>query len=171
MKILDRLPFLETRSEVWTPDRLVTVKPYQIVVTVSLLAGEALEYDSGVPQFPAILDTGNNHNFAISREQLRSWAGIKFSDSRHHVVFQGKRTPLIKASLWLFPNKARRVATSGRPPSRLAVPEGIVVFPEEIPNAARLPVLGLRAVATNSLKLIVDGNRRRVTLKTAGWFS
>jgi hypothetical protein len=43
MKILDRLPFLETRSEVWTPDRLVTVKPYQIVVTVSLFAGEALE--------------------------------------------------------------------------------------------------------------------------------
>jgi hypothetical protein len=71
MKILDRLPFSETRSEVWTPDRIATVKPYQIVVTVSLSVRELIEPDPGLPQFPAILDTGNNHNFAI-REQNRA---------------------------------------------------------------------------------------------------
>jgi len=65
MKILDRLPFSETRTEVWTPDQLVTVKPYQVIVTVSLAVRELIELDPGLPRFPAILDTGNNHNFAI----------------------------------------------------------------------------------------------------------
>jgi hypothetical protein len=170
MKILDRLPFSETRSEVWTPDRLATVKPYQIVVTVSLAVRELMEPDLGLPRFPAILDTGNNHNFAISEQHLRSWARITAAESRHHIRVQGRQIPLINAGLWLFPNEPGHVAASGRPPTRLALPEGIAVYPEDLPSPARLPILGLRALVTNDLKLIIDGKRRWVTLKTPGWF-
>ncbi len=38
------------------------------------------------------------------------------------------------------------------------------------PNPARLPILGLRALVRNHLKLILDGKRRVVTLRTSGWF-
>jgi len=38
------------------------------------------------------------------------------------------------------------------------------------PNPARLPILGLRALVRSNLKLIIDGKRREVTLKTSGWF-
>src|SRR5436309_8519353 len=124
MKILDRLPFSERRSEVWTPDRLATVKPHPIIVTVSLAVRELLEPDPGLPRFPAILDTGNNHNFAISEQQLRSWARITPSESRHHIRVQGRQIPLINAGLWLFPNEPGRVDASGRRPRRLVLPEG-----------------------------------------------
>jgi hypothetical protein len=169
MKILDRLPFLDTRSDVWTPERLETVKPYQIVVTVSLAMRERLEPDPGLPRFPAILDTGHNHNFAIREQQLRSWAQITPSESRHYIAVQGRRIPLINAGFWLFPNEPGQSAVSGRLPRRLAMPEGIAIFPEDLPNQARLPILGLRALVINDLKLIIDGKRREVTLKTPGW--
>jgi hypothetical protein len=50
------------------------------------------------------------------------------------------------------------------------MPEGIVVYPEDVPNPARLPILGLRALVRSDLKLIIDGKRRAVALKTPGWF-
>ena len=170
MKILDRLPLSERRSEVWAPDGLVTVKPYQIIVTVSLGARELVEPDPGLPRFPAILDTGNNHNFAISEPHLRTWARITLAGPRSHIRVQGRRVPLINAGLWLFPNEPGQVAASGRPPTRSALPEGIAVYPEDLSSPARLPILGLRALVTNRLRLIINGKRRTVTLKTPGWF-
>jgi hypothetical protein len=170
MKILDRLPFSETRSEVWTPDRLATVKPYQIIVTVSLSVRELINPDPELPRFPAILDTGNNHNFAIREEQLRSWARITPSESRHYITIQGRRLPLINAGLWLFCNEPGSNAVSGRSPICLVMAEGIAVFPKDLPNPARLPILGLRALVDNNLMFILDGKRREVTLKTPGWF-
>ena len=63
MKIIDRQPLHAARSEVWTPDGIALVKPFQIIVMVSLSLGDVLE--PGGRRFPAILDTGLNHNFAI----------------------------------------------------------------------------------------------------------
>jgi hypothetical protein len=77
---------------------------------------------------------------------------------------------LINAGLWLFRNEPGQLTASARPPTRLALPEGIAVYPEDLPSPARLPILGLRALVTNKLKLIIDGKRRMVTLKTPGWF-
>ncbi len=170
MKILDRLPFFEARSAVWAPDQLATVKPYQIIVTVSLTPRELMDPDPGLPRFPAILDTGHNHNFAISETHPRSWAHLTPAGSRHQIRVQGRPVPLINAGLWLFPNEPRHITASGRSPMRLALPEGIAVYPDDLPSPARLPIIGLRALATNELRLIVNGKRRLVTLKTRGWF-
>ena len=134
MKILDRLPFSERRSEVWTPDRLATIKPYQIIVTVSLAARELMEPDPGLPRFPAILDTGNNHNFAISEPHLRSWTRITPAESRHHIRVQGQRVPLINAGLWLFPNEPGQLAASGRPPIALGRTGGHRRLPRRSPQ-------------------------------------
>jgi hypothetical protein len=49
--------------------------------------------------------------------------------------------------------------------------QGISVVPNDSPIAPRLPLLGLKAIVHNNLKLVIDGKRREVTLKTPGWLS
>ncbi len=53
------------------------VKPYQIVVAVSVGLQVLWEWDPRTPCFPAILDIGNNHNLSISRGHLLRWAGLQ----------------------------------------------------------------------------------------------
>ena len=52
------------------------VKPYQIIVWVSLAIQQIVEWDERIPKIPAILDTGFNGGLAISRFHLSHWAGI-----------------------------------------------------------------------------------------------
>ena len=167
MKLIDRQPLHEESSEVWTPDGLALVKPFQIVVMVSLSIGNALEPTGR--RFPAILDTGLNHNFAIRREHLDRWAALRLP-TRKTVTIQKQEIPLATANVWVYRNQPGTNTPSDLPPIRLRTPEGIVIFPENIPNPARLPILGLRALVRSDLKLIIDGKRREVTLKTPGWF-
>jgi hypothetical protein len=47
------------------------------------------------------------------------------------------------------------------------MPQGISVFEESA--APRLPLIGLRTIVANKLRLLIDGDRRLVTLKTKGW--
>jgi len=46
---------------------------------------------------------------------------------------------------------------------------GFAVVPDELPIAPRLPLLGIRVIIGNKLRLLIDGERRQVTLKTNGW--
>jgi hypothetical protein len=167
MKIIDRMPLGEGTSEVWTPDGIAVVKPCQIVVMVSLSEGDILE--PGSRRFPAILDTGLNHNFAIRHEHLDRWTALRLP-TRKSVTIQKQEIPLAAAYVWVHRNVASTNSPSDSQPIRLRTPEGIAVFPENAPNPARLPILGLRALVRNNLTLIMDGKRRRVTLKTPGWF-
>lgn len=48
--------------------------------------------------------------------------------------------------------------------------QGILVFEEGSPDAPRLPLLGLRAIVANRLRLVIDGRRGVVTLRPPGWF-
>lgn len=169
MKILSRLPFSEGPSEVWTSDGVAEVKPYQIVVTVSVAARGVMELPAGSPRFPAILDTGTNHNFSIRREHLERWARLRLPE-RGSVRSGGARVPLLGGSVWLHPNRPGTRDLLEQPPVRLDMHEGLIVYPEDIPNPARLPILGLRAIVRNDLQLVVNGRRREVTLKTPGWF-
>jgi hypothetical protein len=44
------------------------------------------------------------------------------------------------------------------------MPQGISVFDDA--EAPRLPLIGLRAIVANKLRLLIDGHRRYATLKT-----
>lgn len=167
MKILDRLPFAEEESRVPTPDGIAIVRPYQIIVWVSLAAHDVLKPPPGMPPFPAILDTGNNHNFAIRREQLERWTRLTLS-RRGQVAFNGHVVPLMAAHLWIHPNAPGISAPSEREPFRLPLEEGIAVYPSNVPNPARLPILGLRAIVQNNLMLTIKGRSRHVSLREAG---
>src|SRR4051794_4671513 len=59
---------------------------------------------------------------------------------------------------------------SEREPFRLGLEEGIAVYPFNVPNPARLPILGLRAIVQNNLTLTINGQSRHVSLRSASWF-
>jgi hypothetical protein len=71
MKILDRLPILETRTSLRFGNRYIVVHRDQVLVWVSIQLGGALEPDKSIPRFPALLDTGNNVDFSIQDRHLR----------------------------------------------------------------------------------------------------
>jgi hypothetical protein len=52
--------------------------------------------------------------------------------------------------------------------SHIEVDGGIAVIPDDLPIAPRLPLLGIKAILGNGLRLMIDGKRRHVTLKK-GW--
>ena len=73
MRVLRELPFSDRLCMVRSPSGEVEVRPYQIVVWLSL--GAASQAAPSLPPFPAILDTGHNHNFSIQADLLKAWAG------------------------------------------------------------------------------------------------
>jgi len=77
MKILDRLPYFPEHRTLSVRGEAVQVRPYQIVIWVSVNIARLREWDSRTPAFPAILDPGNNFNFSIFQSQLIRWAGIR----------------------------------------------------------------------------------------------
>lgn len=107
MKILDRLPYSSDAAFVTAPIGSVRVKPYQIVVAVSVSLQALREWDQRMPRFPTILDTGNNHNLSISRGHLLRWAGLQPEALRiiGAIRERQQRIPLHAASVWLYRNQ------------------------------------------------------------------
>ena len=105
MKVISRQPLLEKSSELWTPDGIAQVKPFQIVVMVSLSIDDTLE--PGARRFPAILDAGLNHNFAIRREHLDRWTGLR-PPYRKPITIQKTEIPLAAAQVWVYRNQQVR---------------------------------------------------------------
>jgi hypothetical protein len=150
-------------SEVSSPDGHVEVNPFQVVARVSLTPKDVFE--PSVVHFPVILDPGLNHNLAMRREHLNRWTGLVLPVLGS--VEMGKRqVPLLAANVWIHRNNPGAATVSQLPPVRLRVPEGIIVYPRNIANPARLPTLGLRALVRNALILTIDGQQREVTLAT-----
>jgi hypothetical protein len=150
MKILSRLPLSETHFHLAVPDGVAEVKPFHIAVMVSLSARSVLELDPGAPRFPAVLDTGHNHTFAIRREHLVNWSRMAGTE-RGRIRVGGERMPLVAASVWIHPNLPGTAEVADRPAFQLELKEGIAVYPPDVANPARLPILGLRALVRNDL--------------------
>lgn len=108
-------------------------------MTVRLRAGNHI---SGT--FPAVLDTGHSHNFSISESLLRAWTGLSLPSARTTQV-NGIPVPLALAD----------IEVEGH---RLRLPDGIAVFPKGHPGITRLPLVGLRALVQNRLKVLIEGD-------------
>ena len=172
-RILDRLPVPTQDTVAFLGPEAVTVHAYEILVWVSLAVRDVM--DAGqLPRFPALIDTAHTHNFSIREEHLRRWAGVS-PDAMHlgrgRVRQQGRHFPLRAAHLWMhsnLPGHWDRLAE--RPPHRIDVPEGIVVYPADS-NFPRLPLVGLWAIVRNKLDLTVKGRRGMVSLSSPpGWW-
>ena len=166
-RILDRMPFPNQPGEVAVRGTRVPVRADQLIVWISLgLPRIDAQRPAAVP-FPAILDTGHSHSFAISERHLLEWAGLRTEilAPRGAVRDRGRKLLLWNASLWAHANKPRsREQLADRPAQLLEASAGIAVYPGG--DFPRLPILGLRAIAENNLLLKIDGPKRQATLRT-----
>jgi hypothetical protein len=152
---------------------VVTVRPFQIVIWVSLTHARQPSLSPDAPRFLAILDPGHSHNFSIQEQHLRQWAGHTPQSLRTlgNVRVNRVPVPLLAAHVWIHPNlSGQRDQFSDHLPFCLNLIRGIAVYPPDTPGEPRLPLLGLRALAVNGLHLTIDGKGRRVTLRTARRF-
>jgi len=172
--LLRKLPYQDQVTTVQVGGERVRVKAHQIIVWVSIGPADAPHLDTKSPRFPAILDTGNNFSFSIRVAQLRLWAGIhqeylRLLGSVRHL---GRNIPTRAAHVWLHRNRAgERDAFTVSPPYRLQLERGIAIYPQDVPHAPRLPILGLWALDENHLHLKVNADRRRVSLRSPDWLT
>lgn len=154
MKILDRLPIRDRPHVISVLDDRIEVHRNQIIVWISI--GDVLR------PFPAVLDTGHGHNLSLSERHLTRWSGPKLK-LIGELVMNNKQALQYEAIVQVHRNVPGKADLRGDT-FPLEMPQGITVLPE----GPRLPLLGLRAVVANKLKLFIDGDRQRVTLKK-GW--
>jgi hypothetical protein len=169
MKILSRLPIPLAETLDFVGAESVRFKEAEIIVWVSLADIRTGAWNPNAPRFPAILDTGHTHNFAIHEHHLTRWAGIRRENLRllGHIRQAGRRVPLHAAKLWLHHNEPGKLTVASRR-LLLNLPRGIAVY-REGENYPRLPLLGLRALLSNHLHLAIDGQRTSVNLRTPDW--
>ena len=74
---LDRMPFQSREDELFVRGERVPIRQHQIIVWISLTEQRQLQPNTGTLPFPAILDTGHTHSFAIQERHLIEWAGLR----------------------------------------------------------------------------------------------
>ena len=166
--LLDRMPFPALPDELVIRGERVRIRADQIIIWVSLSPRRMAEQHPLTDPFPAILDTGHSHHFAMTRRQLIEWGGLDPDLLPIHAAVRdrGQKVPLREANVWVHLNTpGRRDQLADRPPQFVRTRPGIAVYPEG--DFPRLPILGLRVIAENNLILNVDGPRREASLRTA----
>jgi hypothetical protein len=165
-------PLLDgTGAPVVVRGQSMPIRRYQVIVWVSVSVAD-FPWDPRTPAFPAILDTGNTFTLSIFQKQLIQWAGIQppLLPNLGRIREGGQRYPCHEADAWLHPNvPGRRDRRSDRLPVRLQLQKGIAVYPDAASRPPHLPLLGLQALTANNLHLIIDGQRRLVSLRTPDW--
>jgi hypothetical protein len=111
MKILDRLPYFSEHRALSVRGEAVQVRPYQIVVWVSVNIARLREWDSRTPAFPAILNPGNNFNFSIFH---RPADGVVEEESRGKPVFHRQPRHNIKVAIGAYNSGIPHADRNGR---------------------------------------------------------
>jgi len=150
------LSYYSEKAHISVHDEVIEIKQFQIIVWVSVSTPLFKEWAPNTPRIPAILDIGNNHNFAITKEQLGRWAGISSISlpMLKKARVAGRPGNLHRASLWLH---------SDNDPFSLKNEEGIAVLDGDWPH---LPILGLRALTNTKLQTFIYGDTKRVLIRT-----
>ena len=161
------MPFTDEAAEIVVRGERVGARANQIIIWVSLTLRSIEEpYPSAIP-FPAIVDTGHSHSFAIQQRHLLQWGGLRPEELRliGAARHRGQRLDLRAANIWAHPNqRGERERLIPRRPHWIEPKSGIAIYPDG--DFPRLPILGLKAIADNELILKVDGGRRVATLRT-----
>jgi hypothetical protein len=163
--ILRRQPIPTADSLTFVGHQQVRLRAHQILIWVSLVARPPDGLAPTDRRLPAILDTGHSHILSIQERHLTEWAGLSPTTLRHlgTVRERGRRVPLRSAGVFLYGNCPGTLDVDlNRPPFRLGTRQGIAVY--EGGDFPRLPLLGMRALVENRLRLKVDGDRRTVSL-------
>jgi hypothetical protein len=153
MTIIDRLPITDRPGIINVQGDLLDIYRNQIIVWVSI----------GDPRrvFPAILDTGHSHNFSSRESHLSRWSGVTLPKIGELEIGR-ERVDQYAADIYVHHSVRGRL--TGKT-SRLQMPQGISIFSNESAQAPRLPLVGLKSLISNRLRLIVDGARREASLQ------
>lgn len=169
MAILRELPLRRVPEQIGLGDRVYRVRAFQPVAFVSVVVAGVEKHDERLPKFPALIDTGFNGEFAIREEQLREWAGIDprlLTLMRSGEASRGK-CHYLRANLWPYKNVRRSRALAQSRPILIEIDGGIQVFPvTNLPTDVRpdMPLVGVKALCTNRLRLVVDGQAASCSL-------
>lgn len=100
-RLLDCVPFLADASEISFRGERIRVRANQILLWISLTERDVKNSNPRAIPFPAILDTGFNHSFAIQQRHLNEWAGIRpdAMGSVSNLRDRGQRIPLHGANI------------------------------------------------------------------------
>ena len=151
------------------PGGSVRVKPYQIVVEVSVSLQALRNGTRTCRAFPPSWTRGTTITFQSA--EGTSCDGP--ASSLRHCGSLGPFGNGSSKSLCMPPRSGCTRIGRGNGPSReqephpLKLQQGIAVYPDDI--GPRLPVLGLRALTQNQLHVAIDPERMRVNLRTPGW--
>ena len=130
-----RIPDQKTTAP--SPTGPVLVRPFQIVLPVALVVGGRVSQT-----FPAILDIGHTHNFSLRAQHVRDWVKMRLKQIGR-IKVNDQFVPLMEADVEIDGGLVRCL-------------DGISVFPQGHPGAPRLPLLGLRAIVRNNIKVVID---------------
>jgi hypothetical protein len=170
-KLLDRLPYLDREEVLSFPNGAAVIRPYQIVVWVSVLPLGAIPSPGHALVFPAILDTGNSYTFAVGEGHLQRWAGLASAALPFLGSLFVNNQPVERraATVWLHRNRRgeRKLPLTGFS-YPLELDDGIAIYPRPM-LPPRLPLLGLRALDENRLSFLLDGSHRFVDVRTQDW--
>jgi hypothetical protein len=169
MTILKRLPIAREPSLVSVHGEQLKLRPYQIIIQVSV--SPFREFDARSPIIPTLIDTGLNHHFSIQERHLRRWAGIhpESLSKQGNMREGGRSADLRRAYLWIHRNEAGSHDLRDAEPFLVPLQEGMAIYAADGSNYPRLPLLGLRAILKNNLKLIIDGKRKHASLRSPLW--
>jgi hypothetical protein len=176
--VLRGLPYFDSHTQVKFPSepRPIPVLASQIIVWCGLTRSTDFEPDPE-RHFPVIFDTGLSHNFSIKAEQLTAWSGLRVEDlpivGDSQIRVPGSRpdeppslVPRHKIRLWIYGNlPGDRDPVLTEAPFDLKVDNGVPVYPPGMP-APRLPLLGLRGLQWSKLRLLINSERRYLSLRT-----
>lgn len=160
--IIRRSPFSDQRTEAQAPTGPVLVRSFQVIVWVSLVIRDEFS-----PRFPTILDTGHSHNFSINAQHLQDWAQREPQELKQLGIALVNQQPvtLRQCPLALWRNvPGQRDLLKLANPEILQLPDGIAVHESANPYAPRLPLLGMRALVRNRLRVVIDGSRMRMNI-------
>jgi len=148
-------------STVSTPHGEVLIRRYQIMVWISLAVDSSFSRS-----IPAIIDTGLNHNFALNESHL-AWANLRLEQLSKigTTKIEGESIPVRKAEVHLHHNTRGTKLIAASEPYHLKASQGIIVFPA-VNKYPRVPILGIRCLVNSNLRLIVDGKRKTVSLRS-----
>ena len=167
--IVRRLPFYANTTTLRIPDGpAVEIFHDQIVVWASIARGGESELPASSQRFPALIDLGYNGFFLLREDHLSQWLRTQFEEEKFPFLgsYQkyGEAIATFAGSVWLHPNvPGFRDQIGPDPPFRLD--KGEIAVCSASATRFRLPLIGMGVLRKNNLRLLVNGEKKYITLR------
>src|SRR6186713_1272316 len=104
----------------------------------------------------------------MNRTFRPGWASRSLNSVIAMMVIDGKKVPVREAGILLHRN-IRGTNQIAHGSHELSTDGGVVVYAKST-TYPRLPILGLRALFSSNLRVLINTRKRHLTVDTGGWF-